>query len=75
VARAAIRRRCDATVSGRQFLSTVGCAADDVVSATFEGTKSDLGRYQARPSQGGHSLDTYFRCLAGGTAGNGHAHD
>jgi hypothetical protein len=75
VARAAIRRRCDATISGRKFPSTAGCAADDVVSATLEGAKSDLGRYQARPSQGGHSLDAYFRCLAGGTAGNGHAHD
>jgi hypothetical protein len=75
IARARIGRHCGSEVSARKVLALVGCAAEDIVSATFEGAKVDLSRYQARPGQGGRPLDSYFPCLAGGAAGHEHAHE
>jgi hypothetical protein len=74
-ARASIRRRCGAGGAARDVLAASSCAADDLVSAIFDGAKSRIAPYRARPSQGGRPLDTYFGCLAGGAAGHQHTHE
>jgi cysteine-rich repeat protein len=46
-----------------QHVDNVSCTIESIVSAGYNGIKSDLAQYNARPSQGGDPLDTYFPCL------------
>lgn len=68
----ALRRACgDAAGAVR----AAACAADDLVSAGWPATRSDLDAFTSRPAQGGRPLASYFPCLRGGTATHDHAHD
>jgi hypothetical protein len=65
----AIARACSVAadrVAIARFLRAAACRADDVLSAALPNAKADLGEQTARRSQGGHPLDRYFPCLAGG---------
>jgi hypothetical protein len=43
--------------------AVVGCRVDTLLGLTFNGAASDLSAFDARPSQGGASLDQSFPCL------------
>lgn len=68
---AAIKAKCGSAGSGdftqdediAAHIGMVRCRAEELLSASYHTAKHDLEQFNARPSQGGNSLDSYFPCL------------